>query len=98
MKGRTPSKAEKAHMDRVQQLGCLACLVMGYAGTPACIHHTDGKTKPGAHFLTLPLCPGHHNQDERQYGKYAIHLHPKDFRENYGTEEELLAQVAGMLE
>jgi len=92
MKGRTPNKKEKDHMDKVQQLGCIVCAKLGFSDVPAEIHHTKGKTVKDAHLYVLPLCPSHH-----RFGghKEPISRHPykKRFEDAYGTEAELLKSV-----
>ena len=97
MKGRNPNKAEKEHMSKVQQLGCIVCRNLGFLGTPAEIHHVFGKTKKHTHMMVLPLCPSHH-----RYGGYEepISRHPYKarFEAAYGTEENLLKQVKNLLE
>jgi len=45
MKGRTPTKAEQSHMDRVRELGCIVCHTDIGIDSPAAIHHCDGKTR-----------------------------------------------------
>lgn len=91
MKGRTPNKEEKEHMQAMRQLGCIACIVKGRIApyeVPeeyTAIHHIEGKTKPNAHMLTIGLCP-----DDHQYGECAVHGKKKKFIEQYGTEYELL--------
>jgi len=60
MKGRTPNKEEKAWLDAICQIGCCVCRNEFQLFSPACPHHIDGKTKLGAHFLTIPLCGQHH--------------------------------------
>ena len=97
MKSRTPTKDEKTHMQNVRELGCIACIVADYAepySTPAeyvAVHHIDGKTKAGAHMLTIGLCPEHH-----QHGSHRIHGQRKLFIEKFGTEEELLELAVNM--
>jgi len=98
LKGRTPTKKEEEHMRKARELGCMACIVKGYAQpheVPSeyiAIHHIDGKTKPEAHFKTIGLCPEHH-----QHGKLAVHGHRADFNETFGTEYELLEIANKML-
>ena len=102
LKGRTPTKNEKQHMDNVVQLGCIVCRNLGFHNTPAEIHHIKGKTKKakgdfkGSHFYVLPLCFGHHRMGS---DKEPISRHPykKRFEEAYGTEEELLQQVNSLI-
>jgi len=95
MKGRNPTAEESRHMARVNQIGCIACLNMGIETPPeyTLIHHTDGKTKPGAHFKVLPLCDGHHSR----YEKTGFHNNPTRWEQEHGTEQELLDQVAEIL-
>jgi hypothetical protein len=92
LKGRTPTVAEKEHMARVADVGCVVCRMKGLGRVPAEIHHIDGKTKKGSHFKVLPLCFDHHR---RGSDKEPISRHPykKRFVEAYGTEEELLKRV-----
>lgn len=94
MKGRQPTAEEKRHMNAVAQLGCIVCRLRGYGETPAAIHHLEGKTKPGAHFLVIPLCGIHH-----QTGGYgtALHAGKKAFEKKFGTESYLLEQTTRLL-
>jgi hypothetical protein len=96
MKGRTPTVKEREWMDRARELGCIACIKAGriipFEVPPeyTAIHHIDGKTKPGAHFLTIPLCP-----DDHQTGKNARHKNRVRFEERNGSEESLLELTKG---
>ena len=95
MKGRTPTAAESRHMAAVAELGCCVCRREFGVYSPAAIHHTDGKTKPGAHMRVLPICPNHH-----QHGGYGVALHAGrvEWERRYGTTAELLAWVESELE
>ena len=97
MKGRTPTKAEKEHMDRVRDLGCIICRQQGKGRRPCEIHHVYGKTKKDAHFKVLPLCFEHHRMGS---DKEPISRHPYKARfvATYGTEESLLNFVDELLE
>jgi hypothetical protein len=97
LKGRNPTKAEKIHMDRVCQLGCIVCRNQGVVGVPAEIHHVYGKTKLNAHTLVLPLCFEHHRQGGMEEPFISRHPYKKRFEKSYGTEEELLRQVEKFL-
>jgi len=46
------------------KFGCWCCTEIGIENREedVLIHHVDGKTKPGAHFNTIPLCDGHHSR------------------------------------
>lgn len=95
--GRTPTVAENRHMAKVADLGCIICRNVYRQHTPVeytAIHHIDGKTKPGVHFLVLPLCGGHH-----QTGGEGVALHHNKARwvKEFGTEEELLTEVRALL-
>ncbi len=95
MKGRNPTADEKRHMARVRSLGCIACMNMGIE-TPeqfTCIHHVEGRTKPGAHFKVLPLCDGHHSR----YEATGLHYNLREWENEYGTQEQLLEQIEEML-
>ncbi len=95
MKGRTPSAAEKRHMEKVRALGCIVCRQQGYdlwpEGTE--IHHTRGKTQKGAHYDVLPLCHEHHSR----YSKTGFHYNPTEFQKKHGTQAELLEKVENLL-
>lgn len=93
------NKAEKLHMSKVAELGCIACRINGIYDTPACLHHIrhgQGMSQRANSYQVIPLCPTHH-----QYGdgtatyeyQYALHRSPIEFEDAFGTEEDLLAQV-----
>lgn len=94
--GRTPTKEEKAHMNRVAALGCIVCWTLWDIYSPCEIHHIDGKTKPGAHLNVLGLCPCHHRLPGKGYVSRADGKKP--FEAAYGTEQELKEITAVMLE
>lgn len=85
-----PTVAEKAWMDAITDLGCIACLIDGHAGTPAAVHHLLRGGQRIGHLFTIPLCdPGHH-QNGQQAGKVSRHPWKTRFEAIYGTEAELL--------
>ena len=91
------TKAEKAHMNLVVALGCIACLNLGHMDTPAEIHHTRcnaGGAQRSSHFMVLPLCPWHHRLGG--FGN-AFHAGQKTWEAKFGTEAELLDQVGELL-
>ena len=94
MKGRTPTAAERHHMHAVAALGCCVCRRECEVFSPAAIHHTTGKTSPGAHMRVLPLCGAHH-----QTGGYGVALHAgkAEFERRYGSQAELLEWVASRI-
>tara|TARA_R110000868_G_scaffold20802_1_gene87419 strand:+ start:453 stop:746 length:294 start_codon:yes stop_codon:yes gene_type:complete len=86
------TKAEKQHLARVAELGCIICDRLGYPGTPAEVHHIRtgiGAGRRASHYDTLPLCPEHHRGNTGLHG-----LGRKAFERRYSiTELELLAEV-----
>ena len=89
-------KVETNHMNKVVSLGCIVCLNNGYYDTPAEIHHIGNQAmgKRASNYETIPLCPIHHRTGG--YGQ-AVHAGRKSFEDTFGTEQELLEQVRGML-
>ena len=57
-------------------------------------HHIDGKTKPEAHFKTIPLCDEHHSR----YKKTGLHYNLTRWEERHGSQYELLEQVKGLVD
>lgn len=95
---KTKTEAEKTHLNRVAQLGCIVCNNLMMGRTPAEIHHLrdgQGVSQRSNHFRVIPLCPTHHRTGG--YG-VAFHAGEKAFEEKYGTELELLEQVNSLLE
>lgn len=86
-------KSESEHLNKVQEIGCIACIVMGHHGTPAEIHHLRkgvGAGQRSNHYRAIPLCPYHHRTGG--HGN-AIHAGQKTFEKKFGTEEELLEKT-----
>jgi hypothetical protein len=90
--------AEKKHMNRVAELGCVVCRrVYGpHDPGPVELHHPRHGTGMGQrakHTDVLPLCVSHHR------GKEGIHgLGTKGFPKHYGYDEaDLLADVRRLL-
>lgn len=84
-------KAEKEHLNRVAELGCIIC------GMPAEIHHKRkgvGMGRRSSNYEAIPLCHVHHRTGG--YG-VAIHAGVKGFEANHGSEDELLEKVQEML-
>lgn len=92
------TNAEKSHMSRVAEIGCILCRRYGHHGTPAELHHPRTGTGAGrraAHADVIPLCPYHHrssNEALHAMGRKAWELH-------HGvTELELLDETKRLLE
>lgn len=86
-------KAERQHLRRVAELGCIVCREQFCVFSPAEVHHLRigcGAGQRASHYRTIPLCPPHHRTGG--YG-VAIHAGQKMWEDIYGTEESLLGQV-----
>ncbi len=91
---------ERNHYDKLSQLGCIVCNVLGHGYSAPHIHHIKsgnaGMGKKSHWSLAIPLCPTHH-----QHGGYgvAIHAGKKAFEAAVGmTEVELLNATLNRLE
>ncbi|TKV08244.1 hypothetical protein FDX19_15515 [Citrobacter sp. wls619] len=86
------TKAEKAHVGKVAELGCVACFIQaGVWGTPGEIHHIregQGAAQRSGWFEVICLCTNHHRNSGD--GKLAIHAGKESFTRAYGKEQELL--------
>lgn len=92
------TKAEKAHLNALAELGCIVCINLGYGKTPSEIHHLRdgvGGGQRNSHKNAIPLCHAHHRTGG--YG-VAFHAGKAEFENRYGTERELLAKVNQMIE
>lgn len=98
-KQRAVTAAEKEYWNRLAGLGCIACM-LDHVHTPeVSIHHVDGRTKPGCHMLVLPLCgPHHQHRDDDPAGRIGVHPYKARFEAKYGTQQELMARCAALLE
>ena len=87
---RAPTVAEKAWMDSITALGCIACLIDGHPGTPGAVHHLLSGGRRMGHMHTICLCdPGHH-QNGQQFGKVSRHPFKARFESQYSSESDLL--------
>ena len=96
MKGRSATVEEKRFHDLLcREIGCIACRADGRFNTWVSVHHFDGRTKPWAHWLVLPLCGSHHQDD----GSGAIAVHPwkARFETKYGKQSDLLRDCITVL-
>ena len=85
------TKAEQEHLIAVANLGCLVC------GAGAEIHHVrrgQGLGQRASHMEVLPLCFFHHRTGPLGV---AFHAGSRAWQAIHGTEQELLAIVAGKL-
>ena len=88
------TNAEKVHLRKVADLGCIACRKLGYEDTPAELHHVKKGTmgKKASNYEVIPLCPHHHRTSNESY-----HLNPLWFTEKFGTQQELLEEVTRLI-
>ena len=90
MKSHAATKEEREWMNAIRELGCIVCLLEWDMTTPPEIHHIAGKTKPGTHMLTIPLCKEHHRGQRDDQICTSRHPWKQRFEERYGSELELL--------
>ena len=102
-KTKPATKAEKAHIARVKAMPCIACVKVGERQpfvTEA--HHTLSGGRRRGHMQVLPCCSYHHrglvlsthsvSDMERDYGP-SLALRSKAFHEQFGSDDELLAEI-----
>lgn len=93
-----PTKAEKKYWDKIASLGCIACRIDGYHNPLVSIHHTQGRTKKGAHMLVLALCAGHHQNGTGNDKKMlAVHPFKRRFEAKYGSQKILIDMTNELL-
>lgn len=97
MKGKNPSASDRTFHTRLAGLGCIACRIDGVDQPMVSIHHIDGRTKPDAHKLVLPLCAGHHQDGTGAPGMIAVHPWKRAFEKRYGSQMSLLAMCLELL-
>ncbi|NIE72768.1 recombinase [Pantoea sp. Acro-807] len=104
LKGRTPTAAERVVMDALGKLPCIACLQHGKESPRISLHHIDGRTKPGAHLLQIPLCVYHHQhaapENVRAEFPWLVPVHADgitggkaEFTRHNGSEMQLMAKA-----
>jgi Recombination enhancement, RecA-dependent nuclease len=97
MKGTTPLKSDKQLWNKMASIGCIACRKDGVFNSQVSIHHIDGRTKPGAHRLVLPLCAGHHQDGTGADGLIAVHPWKSRFEDRYGKQLALLEECMELI-
>ena len=93
LKGKAPNKKERDWMDKIANMGCIVCWDKFDAYSPAEVHHIDGKTKPGSHLNTIPLCFRHHREGINNDMYVSRHPYLHEFEKRYGTQESLLTKT-----
>lgn len=92
------TKAERAHMNRVAALGCIACSMMDFHDSPAELHHVRtgmGMGQRASNYDVIPLCSAHH-RGTAGLKVPSIHGSPDAFRKSFGTEMDLLELTTSM--
>lgn len=98
MKGRTPTAEQKRFWGMLaREVGCIASRKDGFWEPRVSIHHIDGRTKPDAHWLVLPLSAGNHQDGTGASGRIAVHPWKARFEARYGTQRELLRECIQIL-
>jgi len=98
MKGRTPTAEQRRFWDLLaREIGCIASRKDGFWEPRVSIHHIDGRTKPDAHWLVLPLSAGNHQDGTGAPGRVAVHPWKARFEARYGTQLELLRECIQIL-
>ena len=82
------TKAMKARLSRIADLGCLPCGDMGYHGSPAEIHHQLGQGRDDN--KVIPMCAVHHRNGG--FGE-CVHNGTKTFEANHGTQAEMVERI-----
>lgn len=94
MSKKPATKAEKEHMSKIADMGCIICSVYYDApDSPAEIHHITtgrGKGQRAKHTEVIPLCHVHHRT-----GNIGVALHAgvATWESNFDTQENLLGMV-----
>ncbi len=92
MKGRTPTADESRYMSTiVSRYLCWCCTQLGIENRieDVLIHHIDGKTKPGAHYRSIPLCDPHHSP----YSEHGLHYNTARWEGQWGRQEDIVEQI-----
>lgn len=102
-----PTHADLERFAALRRLGCFACHVDGRLRQCAVteIHHQLRGGKRIGHHATIPLGRWHHQgvangtANEQMLATYgpSFHKHTRAFRERYGTDAEVLAQVNDLI-
>lgn len=95
---RSLTKSDKERGRKLREIGCIVCSHHFGQETPAAIHHISGKSKPGSHKETIPLCGPHHQIPSNSNEWVSRHGDGRAaFESEYGTEQYLLELTNEMI-
>ncbi len=98
MKGRAVTAEQRRFHDLlVREIGCIASWKDGRFDEICSIHHIDGRTKPDAHWLVLPLSAGNHQDGTGAPDRIAVHPWKARFEQRYGKQIDLLRECITIL-
>jgi len=69
------TEAERRHMRRVAEMGCVLCRLQGRGATPAQVHHIrdgQGMAQRASDWLCVPLCPDCHTGPRGLHGDKSL--------------------------
>lgn len=90
-----PTAKQRRTWNKIAALGCLPCLLDGIEGTPAGISHAHDHGYRD-HDMIWSSCERHHLYQHAVDGTPNRHKNPIEFREKYGTDEELVNMALEM--
>lgn len=67
----TRASPAQRHKDKVAALGCCVCRRLGYAASPAELHHVAEGSGLRSDFAVAPLCAEHHRGTAGLHGMSA---------------------------
>lgn len=92
-----PTKKEKEYWNKLcSDIGCIACLTHLHKTNIHCLpHHISGRSKKGCHMNVIPLCPWHHDRDQKE----GIHfMSRRAWEAKYGKQTDLKDYCDKLLE
>lgn len=96
MLGRSVTNNQKQYWNLLcHEVGCIACIKESRYNNYCSIHHIEGRTKKDSHWLVLPLCSGHHQDNGTAI---AVHPYKKRFEQKYGNQYQLIGDCVDILE
>jgi len=93
-----PNKEDVRRFHLMQQIGCVACLQLGYRGVQGDVHHLLSGNRRISHKNTVCLCPYHHRgipiKTSQKHSQAilgpSLATSKKDFITRFGNDEYLL--------